>query len=62
MSQATEAFIYRLIGAVPQLQPLREKHVEDNFSPDRMVSGYEQVYRDCLRDTASSARAPARDT
>ena len=31
MSQATEAFIDRLIGAVPQLQPLREKHVEGNF-------------------------------
>ncbi len=31
MSQATEAFIDQLIGAVPQLQPLREKHVEENF-------------------------------
>jgi glycosyltransferase involved in cell wall biosynthesis len=32
------------------------QHVEDNFGPDRMVSGYEQVYRDCLRDAAATAQ------
>jgi glycosyltransferase involved in cell wall biosynthesis len=32
------------------------QHVEDNFGPDRMVSGYEQVYRDCRRDAAATAQ------
>jgi len=34
-------------------------HVEENFGPDRMVSGYEQVYRDCLRVAAASTAQDA---
>jgi glycosyltransferase involved in cell wall biosynthesis len=37
-------------------------HVEGSFSPDHMVSGYEQVYRDCLRGAASTFPAAARET
>jgi glycosyltransferase involved in cell wall biosynthesis len=38
-------------------------HVEENFGPDRMVSGYERVYRDCLRDAAASTpQDAARET
>ena len=28
------------------------RHVEENFGPDKMVAGYEQVYRDCRREAA----------
>jgi glycosyltransferase involved in cell wall biosynthesis len=28
------------------------RHVEENFSPKRMVTGYEQVYRDCIVSAA----------
>lgn len=35
-------------------------HVEQNFSPARMVDGYERAYRDCMAGTrTSSAGAPA---
>jgi glycosyltransferase involved in cell wall biosynthesis len=33
------------------------KHVEDNFSPDRMVDGYERVYRDCIAGTLTPSGA-----
>ena len=28
------------------------RHVEENFSPEKMVAGYEQIYQNCLRETA----------
>jgi len=31
MSQATEAFVQRLVIANPELQPLLDEHLEDNF-------------------------------
>ena len=33
------------------------RHVEENFGPDKMVAGYEQVYRDCLRKAAGDHTA-----
>ena len=52
------------LRSLDQIDPRAcRKHVEDNFGPDRMVSGYEQVYRDCLRDAAASTpQAAARET
>ena len=35
------------------------RHVEQNFGPDKMVAGYEQVYRDCLGDAARDQTAVA---
>jgi hypothetical protein len=31
--------------------------VEDNFSPDRMVDGYERVSRDCIAGTRTPSGA-----
>jgi glycosyltransferase involved in cell wall biosynthesis len=48
------------VGSLDQIDPRAcRKHVEENFGPDRMVSGYERVYRDCLRDAAASTRGAA---
>ena len=35
------------------------RHVEQNFGPDKMVAGYEQVYRDCLGEAARDQTAVA---
>ncbi|HEX6936066.1 MAG TPA: glycosyltransferase family 4 protein [Actinomycetes bacterium] len=41
-----------LVGALAQLDRIDpaacRAHVEANFGPDKMVEGYEEVYRDCL--------------
>ncbi len=35
------------------------RHVEQQFGPDKMVAGYEQVYRDCLGEAAREQPAVA---
>ena len=35
------------------------RHVEQKFGPDKMVAGYEQVYRDCLVEAAREQPAGA---
>jgi hypothetical protein len=41
-----------LVDALKQLDAIDphacRRHVEENFAPEKMVTGYEQVYRGCL--------------
>ena len=42
------------LDSLDQIDPRAcRKHVEEQLRPGPMVSGYEQVYRDCLRDAAA---------
>jgi len=46
----------QLVAALRELDSIDpaacRRHVEENFSPERMVTGYEQVYRDCIESAA----------
>lgn len=46
------------VGRIEQIRPdVCRKHVEDNFSIECMVSGYEEVYKEIFRREATKGRA-----
>ena len=65
MSEATEAFVDRVVAAHPDLKPLRRDHLDENFGellPHVWTSDLARYVTQRFRDEGATAVRPVLDT